>query len=197
MPLDSKSSHQRRYGFACTACRSRKIKCDGEKPQCRRCVRASLQCTYQVADPSAARLRSELARSRTRIHELEEGIKAVGLASSDERERRIRELVSSCTNSSTIRPRSESENVDAGDTGDLNEKHVEDDDDNDDDNDVYDENKIVQAEVSVEEDGSVSHSRSESSHNTKSFLIGFIFWSNLSLPRQSSIESPWRICKGY
>jgi hypothetical protein len=157
MPLDSKSSQQRRYGFSCTPCRSKKIKCDGERPQCGKCVRSNLECIYKVTDASSNHLRSELARSRARIHELEEGVKFISLASGEERDRRIRQLASSCATSSTIHPRSEPQIFESGGIIDLRGQNDDGVDDNDqEEHDGFDQNKVMQAEVTIEEDGSVA-----------------------------------------
>lgn len=183
MPFDSKASQQRRYGFACTPCRSKKIKCDGERPQCGRCVRSNLECIYKVTDVSSNHLRSELARSRARIHELEEGIKLLSLASGDERDRRIRQLASTCATSSTIHPRSESQIVESDDVADLRGQNDDDADTIDEEeHDDFDQNKVMQAEVTIEEDGSVALQRLKSFLETNFDVTGFILWSDISLP---------------
>jgi hypothetical protein len=150
MPLDSSSSNHRRYGFACKPCRNRKIKCGGEKPDCRRCVRSNLHCTYNITDASAAHLRAELAHSHARVRQLEEGIKALGFVDGEERELRIQQLASSCATTST------SGTVEAPQIGDISEQNEEEGDDDDGGDNDYDQHKVTQAEVSIEEDGSVT-----------------------------------------
>lgn len=47
---------RRRVALACTACRDRKVRCDGGKPVCRPCAKradSSLPCVYSVVSSSA------------------------------------------------------------------------------------------------------------------------------------------------
>lgn len=50
----------RRYGFACTPCKSRKVKCSGEQPTCAGCLRSGDECVWP-ANPKSndARLSRE------------------------------------------------------------------------------------------------------------------------------------------
>ena len=43
---------RQRVSLACSACRSRKSKCSGERPACKLCQRMSLECVYEI--PSVA-----------------------------------------------------------------------------------------------------------------------------------------------
>ncbi|KAH7390853.1 hypothetical protein DE146DRAFT_145154 [Phaeosphaeria sp. MPI-PUGE-AT-0046c] len=65
------SANSRLANFACKRCRSRKVKCDAEFPQCAGCSRADVPCI--VADYSAPRdfTRSEVQSLEERLAELE------------------------------------------------------------------------------------------------------------------------------
>lgn len=40
-----------RVRSGCTACRARKVKCDEQRPQCKRCLRSKKECQYQSKSP--------------------------------------------------------------------------------------------------------------------------------------------------
>ncbi len=42
-------SHNRRSPFICSACRSRKVRCDGKSPTCTHCERLGLPCSFRGA----------------------------------------------------------------------------------------------------------------------------------------------------
>ncbi|KAI5456072.1 fungal-specific transcription factor domain-containing protein [Mariannaea sp. PMI_226] len=54
----------RRYGFACTGCKARKVKCSGEQPICQNCRRSGDDCTWPSQTSTESRLRSANARIR-------------------------------------------------------------------------------------------------------------------------------------
>lgn len=46
------ASKRRRIALACTACRTRKSKCDGKRPTCQSCLQLSLECQYDAPESS-------------------------------------------------------------------------------------------------------------------------------------------------
>ncbi|KAH6874456.1 fungal-specific transcription factor domain-containing protein [Thelonectria olida] len=54
----------RRYGFACTSCKSRKVKCSGDQPICSRCRRTGEECVWPSQESTERRLRDAHARIR-------------------------------------------------------------------------------------------------------------------------------------
>lgn len=90
---DRTVSIQRRYGFACSQCRQKKIKCDGTKPSCRTCIKVHSLCTYKNNEGSTAHLRGELSRCRNQLISLEEKIRALTLASGEEKELLLQQLI--------------------------------------------------------------------------------------------------------
>lgn len=65
----SSAMPKRGWGFACTVCRRRKAKCDGQKP-CMLCQRAGEECVYRDG-ASVSTLHRELERANNRIRQLE------------------------------------------------------------------------------------------------------------------------------
>lgn len=66
----------RQYGFSCTGCRQRKIRCDGVKPKCGNCIRSNLDfCSYSQI--SAER---QLQLAKEQIRDLEAQLKASNLS---------------------------------------------------------------------------------------------------------------------
>ncbi|KAL5372128.1 hypothetical protein DPSP01_013742 [Paraphaeosphaeria sporulosa] len=59
--LSQSSMKRERVGRACTACRSRKIKCTGDVPQCKRCGSTGRECVYVM--PRKDRLKTVTERS--------------------------------------------------------------------------------------------------------------------------------------
>ncbi|KAL5385947.1 hypothetical protein DPSP01_004383 [Paraphaeosphaeria sporulosa] len=55
------SKERRRVGRACTACRSHKIKCTGDVPQCKHCETTGRECVYIM--PRKDRLKTVTERS--------------------------------------------------------------------------------------------------------------------------------------
>lgn len=69
----------RRYGFACLPCRRKKSRCDGNKPQCRNCVRSGEDCAYKATDALVAELYNQLQHSEARVRELEDGLRKLAV----------------------------------------------------------------------------------------------------------------------
>ncbi|KAH8093820.1 hypothetical protein BXZ70DRAFT_385284 [Cristinia sonorae] len=74
--MSSEPSTHLERGKACTPCRRRKMKCDGNKPHCNQCIRSNrvAECEFsEVSVPSTARLLEQhIAKLQTRIQELEQ-----------------------------------------------------------------------------------------------------------------------------
>ncbi|KAJ1920010.1 hypothetical protein IWQ60_007093 [Tieghemiomyces parasiticus] len=45
-PPDAEAPKRKRLNMACDGCRRKKVRCDGERPRCRNCVRHGLDCVY-------------------------------------------------------------------------------------------------------------------------------------------------------
>lgn len=60
-------------GTGCHTCRQRKVKCDGQRPSCGRCVKSNAECAYdeEIKKSKITVLRDEIALLRSRVHELE------------------------------------------------------------------------------------------------------------------------------
>lgn len=54
----------RRYGFACLSCKSRKVKCNGNRPVCNGCRRSGEECVWPTQTSTESRLREANARIR-------------------------------------------------------------------------------------------------------------------------------------
>lgn len=91
--MDTRRGKGRKYGFACLACRRRKIKCDGRKPTCVNCARCKKTCTYQGNPAFVAHLGDELRKHQTRVQELENWIRELAGADAATRDRRLAEIV--------------------------------------------------------------------------------------------------------
>lgn len=70
----------RRYGFSCTVCRRKKVRCDGARPVCRNCLKSGIECVYKP-ESGDLRLLQQVQRANRRVLELEEQVKK--LASSE------------------------------------------------------------------------------------------------------------------
>jgi hypothetical protein len=64
--VGSSKKAPRRYAFACSNCRKKKIRCDGVQPECTSCVRAEEVCQYPKK-----RMEAQLAQAQKRIQQLE------------------------------------------------------------------------------------------------------------------------------
>lgn len=60
----SSARKARRYGFACLSCKSRKVKCNGNRPVCTGCRRSGEDCIWPTQTSAESRLREANARIR-------------------------------------------------------------------------------------------------------------------------------------
>ncbi|KAH7344907.1 hypothetical protein B0J17DRAFT_637499 [Rhizoctonia solani] len=62
-------------GTGCHICRQRKVRCDGTRPACGRCVKSRSECTYdeEIKKSKITLLRDEISELKKRIQELEGG----------------------------------------------------------------------------------------------------------------------------
>ena len=65
---------RKRLPLACIACRRKKIRCSGEKPACRHCIRAKMPCVYKVTTRKAAPRTDYMAMLDRRLKRMEERI---------------------------------------------------------------------------------------------------------------------------
>ncbi|KAF1978071.1 hypothetical protein BU23DRAFT_525735 [Bimuria novae-zelandiae CBS 107.79] len=70
VPLISISQGQLKR-TTCDLCRSRKVACDRNKPECRRCIRSGQQCTYPSTESEVGKLNSALQSLHARLAEAE------------------------------------------------------------------------------------------------------------------------------
>ncbi|KAH9243118.1 hypothetical protein K456DRAFT_28461 [Colletotrichum gloeosporioides 23] len=64
-PTSSATRKSRRYGFACSSCKSRKVKCSGRRPICTGCRRSGEECVWPAPTSAESRLREANARIRS------------------------------------------------------------------------------------------------------------------------------------
>ena len=69
----------RRYGFACQNCRRKKVRCNGERPECDNCKKAGEECGYMQNSTEL-----QLRRAQTRIRTLEKRLKSLAIAAEGE-----------------------------------------------------------------------------------------------------------------
>lgn len=73
--LKTKAGKERkRLPLACIACRRKKIKCSGEKPACKHCIRSRIPCVYKVTTRKAAPRTDYMAMLDKRLKRMEERI---------------------------------------------------------------------------------------------------------------------------
>jgi len=73
--LKTKAGKERkRLPLACIACRRKKIRCSGEKPACKHCLRSRIPCVYKVATRKAAPRTDYMAMLDKRLKRMEERI---------------------------------------------------------------------------------------------------------------------------
>ncbi|KAF6515006.1 hypothetical protein HZS61_006140 [Fusarium oxysporum f. sp. conglutinans] len=76
--LKTKAGKERkRLPLACVACRRKKIRCSGEKPACKDCLRLCIPCVYKVTTRKAAPRTDCMAMLDKRPKCMEERIKAI------------------------------------------------------------------------------------------------------------------------
>lgn len=73
--LKTKAGKERkRLPLACIACRRKKIRCSGEKPACKHCLRSRIPCVYKVTARKAAPRTDYMAMLDKRLKRMEERI---------------------------------------------------------------------------------------------------------------------------
>lgn len=73
--LKTKAGKERkRLPLACIACRRKKIRCSGEKPACKHCLRSRIPCVYKVTTRKAAPRTDYMAMLDKRLRRMEERI---------------------------------------------------------------------------------------------------------------------------
>lgn len=73
--LKTKAGKERkRLPLACIACRRKKIRCSGEKPACKHCLRSRLPCVYKVTARKAAPRTDYMAMLDRRLKRMEERV---------------------------------------------------------------------------------------------------------------------------
>lgn len=87
----------RRYAFACSNCRRKKIRCDGERPQCHNCIKVQETCGYAQTSTEV-----QLRRAQTRIRTLEDRLKALSILNEEEQSKLRSKLEHSTSPSSQL-----------------------------------------------------------------------------------------------
>ncbi|KAI0128420.1 zinc finger transcription factor 1 [Xylariales sp. AK1849] len=73
--LKTKAGKERkRLPLACIACRRKKIRCSGEKPSCKHCMRSRIPCVYKVTTRKAAPRTDYMAMLDKRLKRMEDRI---------------------------------------------------------------------------------------------------------------------------
>ncbi|KEF57932.1 uncharacterized protein A1O9_05854 [Exophiala aquamarina CBS 119918] len=73
--LKTKAGKERkRLPLACIACRRKKIRCSGEKPACKHCLRARIPCVYKVTTRKAAPRTDYMAMLDKRLKRMEDRV---------------------------------------------------------------------------------------------------------------------------
>ncbi len=73
--LKTKAGKERkRLPLACIACRRKKIRCSGEKPACKHCLRSRIPCVYKVTTRKAAPRTDYMAMLDKRLKKMEDRI---------------------------------------------------------------------------------------------------------------------------
>ena len=73
--LKTKAGKERkRLPLACIACRRKKIRCSGEKPACKHCLRSRIPCVYKVTTRKAAPRTDYMAMLDKRLKRMEERV---------------------------------------------------------------------------------------------------------------------------
>ena len=73
--LKTKAGKERkRLPLACIACRRKKIRCSGEKPACKHCLRSRIPCVYKVTTRKAAPRTDYMAMLDKRLKRMEDRV---------------------------------------------------------------------------------------------------------------------------
>jgi hypothetical protein len=65
---------RKRLPLACIACRRKKIRCSGEKPACKHCLRSRIPCVYKVTTRKAAPRTDYMAMLEKRLKRMEDRV---------------------------------------------------------------------------------------------------------------------------
>lgn len=65
---------RKRLPLACIACRRKKVRCSGEKPACKHCLRSRIPCVYKVTARKAAPRTDYMAMLDKRLKRMEERV---------------------------------------------------------------------------------------------------------------------------
>ena len=76
---------RKRLPLACIACRRKKIRCSGEKPACKHCLRSRIPCVYKVNTRKAAPRTDYMAMLDKRLKRMEDRVIKI-VPKSDERQ---------------------------------------------------------------------------------------------------------------
>lgn len=88
-------SRAKKYGQSCLTCRRRKVRCDGGRPACAKCLRINEHCAYNVHDSTVTRLQNALIASEQRLQELERDLRALLLLEPTQCRESLRSLTES------------------------------------------------------------------------------------------------------
>ena len=73
--LKTKAGKERkRLPLACIACRRKKIRCSGEKPACKHCLRSRIPCVYKITTRKAAPRTDYMTMLDKRLKRMEERV---------------------------------------------------------------------------------------------------------------------------
>lgn len=75
-PAEEPANKRRRIALACNACRTRKSRCDGKRPNCGACVQSSLECVYEASESSTNVIvaKEYVADLETRLRKMERAL---------------------------------------------------------------------------------------------------------------------------
>lgn len=74
-PTAKGNPRAKKYGQSCLTCRRRKVRCDGGRPSCQKCVQLGERCTYSTHDSTVNRVRNALTKAEDRLHQLEQELR--------------------------------------------------------------------------------------------------------------------------
>lgn len=75
-PPAEPANKRRRTALACNACRTRKSRCDGKRPNCTACIQSSLECIYEASESSTNIIvaKEYVADLETRLRKMERAL---------------------------------------------------------------------------------------------------------------------------
>ncbi|KAI9595294.1 nuclear protein, partial [Syncephalis fuscata] len=62
---------KKRLAQACDNCRRRKVKCDGVRPSCNKCIQLRIQCAYQPRNQKRKQRQGYIEKLENRLLEME------------------------------------------------------------------------------------------------------------------------------